>query len=120
MRKRAVVAMVAVAALVFAGCGGEAATCDELADQAVDLIQDLIAEVEAEFGDTPLQDLTAETEFPSSDRFEEESDALDARAEELGCSDSQMAELTAARLGRLEASTPIGRFIVEAFRAGGL
>lgn len=118
MVRRAVVGVVLLGML--ASCGGEAATCEELADQAVDLIQDLIDEVEAELGDISLEDITEETEFPAADRFEAESEKLDERAGELGCTGSQMAQLTGERLGRLEASTPIGRFIVEAFRAGGL
>lgn len=108
-------------ALVFAGCGGEASTCEEIADQTIDLAQQLIDDVEDEVGDLPLDAvLSAEDGLPAAEDYAERSDRIDARAAELGCAPADLEALVAERADRLTAETPVGLFIVDAIRSGGL
>lgn len=116
---------VAVLALGLAACGGDgdgaasADSCDALAEDAKDLIQDLVDEVDG----MSLADLAAagdeEPEFMTE--FEEEGEALSERQEELGCSDEEMSELLAARVDEIETEPgSIGAMMVEAIKTDGL
>lgn len=110
-----------VALLVVLGsCSGGAATCEELADDAIELIQDLIHDVEAELGDASLDELGAEEELPSLADYDRKSDELDRQADELGCSGTQMRDLVSARSDRLTATTPVGNLIIDGITGGGL
>ena len=113
-------AVVLVLALSACG-GGEPETCDEIADVSVDLMQDLIDDVEKEVGDMSVEELIeTQGDLPSVEEFQEEAARIDERAIELGCTQSEIQSSVIAQAGRLEASTPIGRFIIEAIRTGGL
>ena len=107
--------------MVASGCGGEAATCDELADQTIDLAQELIDDVEDDVGDVGLDELL-ETgfELPAVDDFEEESQKIDERGTELGCTSDEMQQLVQSRIGRLSADTPIGQLIIDGIASGGI
>jgi hypothetical protein len=113
-------------ALVFAvalsACGGgQAETCDEIADETIDLMQVLIKDVENEVGDISVEELIAtEGELPSVEEFEEDAAKIDEQALELGCTQTEIQTAVTAKAGSLEATTPIGQFIVEAIRSGGL
>jgi hypothetical protein len=111
-----------VLALVLSACGGgQPETCDEIADATIELMQGLIDDVDDEVGDTSVEELV-ETggDLPSVERFEGEAAKIDERAAELGCTQSEVQNAVAARVGRLEADTPIGQFLIEAIRDGGL
>ena len=84
-------------------------------------MQGLIDDVDDEVGDTSVEELV-ETggDLPSVERFEGEAAKIDERAAELGCTQSEVQNAVAARVGRLEADTPIGQFLIEAIRDGGL
>jgi hypothetical protein len=109
-------------ALVLAACGGgQAETCDELADETVELMQRLIDDVEKEMGDVSIEDLLASGgDLPSVEHIEEDSAKIDERAAELGCTQAEIQNGVAARANQLEANTPIGQFFIEAIRDGGL
>ena len=119
------VVLVFVLALVVAACGNsQPETCDEVADQTIELMQDLIDDVEKEFGEESLDDIIARMlageELPSVVAFEEQADELSQRAGELGCTQEQLEEAVASRTDRLEATTPLGEFIIEGIERGGL
>ena len=119
------VIVVAVIALVAAGCGGsEPETCDEVAVQTIVLMQDLIDDVEKEFGEESLDEIIARMlageELPSVVAFEEQADDLSQRAGELGCTPEGLEEAVATRTDRLEATTPLGEFIIDGIERGGL
>jgi hypothetical protein len=107
---------------LFAACGGRASTCSELADETIDLAQRLIDEVEDDIGDMTMDEILAAGGggLPSLDRFRERAEAVNERAAELGCTQSELRALVQERVGELEATTPIGRLIVDGIRSGGL
>jgi hypothetical protein len=120
--KRTLLILSLVLVLILSACGGkEAQTCDDLAQQTIELTQKLIDDVEAEVGDMTVQELMATGgELPSVDKFKEEASKIDERAVELGCSQTEIGDGVASRIGQLESHTPIGRFMIEAIRSGGL
>jgi hypothetical protein len=119
---RTVLLPIAVFALVLASCGGgQAETCDELAEETVNLMQELIDDVESEVGNVSVEELIATGEsLPSVEGFEEDAAKIDDRAAELGCTQTEVRNGVAARANQLEANTPIGQFLIEAVRDGGL
>ena len=122
MKTRALFILALVLVLVLSACGGgQAKTCDDLADQTVDLMQDLIDDVEAEVGDMTVEELIATGgDLPSVDHFKDEAAKIDERAVELSCTQTEITNSVSTRVDRLEAHTPIGRFLIEAIRSGGL
>lgn len=121
MLKRTVLPLILALAVLLSACGGQPETCDELADETVKLMQGLIDDVENELGDMTVEQLIASGEgLPSVERFEEDAARIDERAEELGCTQTEIQNGVAARANELEADTPIGQFLIEAIRDGGL
>lgn len=88
------------------------------------LAQDLIDDVEREFADQSLDEIIdmmlAGEELPSVTRFEERADDLSQRAAELGCTQDELQAAVVAKADRLEASTELGEFIIDAIGRGGL
>ena len=121
MTLRHVLGVLLVVGLVGSGCGGEAATCEELADETIALAQTLIDDVEEGLDDVSLEELL-ETgfELPAVESFTEKSAKIDERATELGCTAAQMQQLVQARTGELSAETPIGRLIIDGIESGGI
>jgi hypothetical protein len=120
--QRTVVSWIVVIAVTVSACGGgQPETCDEVAAETVELMQELIDDVEDEFGDASVEELIASGgDLPSVERYEEDSEKIDERAAELGCTSAEIQSGVAARADQLEADTPIGRFLIEAIRNGGL
>jgi len=120
--KRTLILLALVLSLVLSACGGgEPETCEDIADVTIDLMQDLIDDVEKEVGDMTVEELNATGgDLPSVERFEEEATKINERALELQCSQATIESLVAERVNQLEATTPIGQFMVEAIRSGGL
>lgn len=114
----------ALFAMVVAGCGGDdisASNCDEVVDETVELIQKLIDDVDAEFGERTVQDfIDTGGDLPSIESFEEDAAKIDEIAADLGCTQSQISTGLDARTDELSASTDLGRFLIDAIRAGGL
>lgn len=123
MLKRVLIPVAALA-LVVTACSSQPESCDEVADETIELMQQLIDDVEAEFGEESLDDIIARMlagdELPSVVAFEEKADELSERAGELGCSQEELEAAVAARTDRLEATTPLGEFIIEGIERGGL
>lgn len=118
---RRLVAVAVVVGLAGSGCGGEAATCEELADETIDLAQTLIDDIEAGLDDASLEELL-ETgfELPAVESFTEMSVKIDERAAELGCTSAQMQQLVQSRIGDLSAETELGRLIIDGIGSGGI
>ena len=112
-------------ALVAAACGDDDAadpasldSCEGLAAAGVAMLQDTIDLIDG-LDASALAALTDESEPPPEfaalqDRGEE----LTARADEIGCSDEEMAALLADRAGDLSADSVFGQFILESVSAG--
>lgn len=122
MLKRTLIFFILVLAVALSACGGgQPETCEDIADVTVDLMQDLIDDVEEEVGDMTVEELNATGgDLPSVERFENEATKINERAVELECSQTIIESLVAERVHRLEATTPIGQFMIEAIRSGGL
>ena len=122
MLKRTLILLALVLALVLSACGGgQPETCEDIADVTVDLMQNLIDDVEEEVGDMTVEELNATGgDLPSVEKFENEATKINDRAIELECSQTTIESLVAERVHRLEATTPIGQFMIEAIRSGGL
>ena len=122
MLKRTLILLVLVLSLVLSACGGgQPETCEDIADVTIDLMQDLIEDVEEEVGDMTVEELNATGgDLPSVEKFEEEATKINERALELQCTQATIESLVAERVDQLEATTPIGQFMVEAIRSGGL
>ena len=89
--------------------------------QTENIYLSLLADVEKEFGDASVEELLASGgDLPSVERYEEDSEKIDERAAELGCTSAEIQSGVAARADQLEADTPIGQFLIEAMRDGGL
>ncbi len=113
--------LVVAAVVVAAACASQPETCDEVADETIELMQALIDEVESEVGEMSVQELL-ETgdDLPSVAAFERDAERLSDRASELGCTQDQLEVAVADRTDRLQATTPIGQFLVSAIKGGGI
>lgn len=122
MLKRTLILLTLVLALVLSACGGgQPETCEDIADVTIDLMQDLINNVEQEVGDMTVEELVAtQGDLPSVEEFQEEATKINEQALELQCSQTTIETLVAERVHELEATTPIGQFMIEAIRSGGL
>lgn len=124
IRRLLVLLVLLVAISLFAAaCGNSisASNCDELADETIELFQRLIDDVDAEFDDMTVEDILAnERDLPSVERFEEDAAKIDELATELGCTQAQIASAVQNRVGELTAESDLGRFLIDAFRVGGL
>lgn len=118
---RTLLLAIAFALAVSACGGGRPETCDEIADETINLMQELIDDVEEEVGEMSVEELIAtQGDLPSVERFQEDAAKIDEQAIELGCTQIEIETAVTAKAGTLEATTPIGQFIVEAIRTGGL
>jgi hypothetical protein len=103
-------------AVVAASCGGggedpaSLATCEDVADAAVAAVQESIDVIDSvAAGAEPDPDVAT--------AVEERARVLERRAGELGCTEAEMARLTAKRIGLLRAETVAGQLIIEGLRA---
>jgi hypothetical protein len=123
MTKRLLASTLALAILATAcsGGGGEAANCEEIAVQTIDLLQELIDDVDAEFESMSIEEFIENGDnLPSIESFREESAAIDARSQELDCPQEEIAAGVAARVGDLTAETQLGRFVINLLTTGNL
>jgi hypothetical protein len=112
--------LLAVLGLVAAACGGDsdggANSCEGVADDAIQVIQEVIDELDS----ISLEELAAlEDEPPAIAEMEQRADDLQAKANDLGCSDETMEELLNARVGDLEAEGVFGQLLVGDLEGGG-
>lgn len=123
LKHRSFIVLLAVG-LLAAACGGDSITatsCDELADETIGMFQRLIDDVDAEFGDMTMEEFVAsEDQLPSVEEFEEDAATIDQLATELDCSPEVMSAAVQGRIDELTAQSDLGRFLIDAMRAGGL
>lgn len=110
--------LIAALGLLAAACGGDdaGATCEDVADDAIQVIQDVIDELDA----LSLEEIAAMEEEPEAlADMERRADELQNQANELGCSDAEMEELLNARVGNLEAEGMFGELLIGELEGGG-
>ena len=110
--------LMAVLSLVVAACGGDSGgdSCESVADEAIQAIQDVIDEVDS----LTLEEFGAMDEEPEAlADMERRAEELQQRADELGCSDAEMEELLNARVGNLEAEGMLGTLLIDELEGGG-
>jgi len=112
-------ACVAALALVGAGCGGGASSCDDIADEAIVVLQETIDIVDG-FSENELNDFaTSGNGAPQAFiDVQQRGDELVAEADAVGCSDSEITDLLVAKSGQLQAESDFGQFVVETLRTG--
>jgi len=109
--------LMAALGLVVAACGGDSAgSCESVADDAIDIFQDAINEIDK----MSLEELASGDEPQALVEMEERADELQGQAEELGCSDAEMEELMNARAGDLTADGEFGQMMLEGIQSEGL
>jgi len=114
MLKRFVVVMAAFG-LIAAACGGGASSCEDVAGETVDLVQDVINEVDQM---TPEEIATQEGDPEFLTDFDEESEKLADEAASLGCTPEELSEAIKERAGSLTAESEFGQFFVELVQSG--
>lgn len=109
--------LIAALGLLAASCGGDSGgSCEGVADDAIQVIQDVINELDA----LSLEEIAAMEEEPEAlADMERRADELQAQANELGCSDAEMEELLNARVGNLEAEGMFGELLIGELEGGG-
>jgi hypothetical protein len=119
-------ALIALAlGLIVAACGDDDAadpasldSCEGLAVAGVDVLQDTIDLIDG-LDAAALAALTDGADTPPEfEAIQRRGEELSARAVEIGCSDEQMSELLAERVGDLSADSVFGQFILEGIRSG--
>jgi PBP1b-binding outer membrane lipoprotein LpoB len=123
MTRLRIISSVVAITLVLAACGGgqDAANCEEIADQTIDLIQALIDDVDSEAATISLQEFVeSRADLPSLEAFDGAADAIEERSGELGCNDVEVAADVASQLGALTAESELGRFVIDLLVSGGL
>ena len=110
--------LIAALGLIAAGCGGDsgAGSCEGVADDAIQIIQEVIDELDSM---SPDDLLSLEDEPPAFAKMEQRGEELQAEAEELGCSDATMEELLDARVGDLKADGFFGEALISEFEGEG-
>ncbi|MBT8198494.1 MAG: hypothetical protein KJP12_05615 [Acidimicrobiia bacterium] len=109
------IALFCALALAASACGGDSASCDTIADDAIVLIQDLIDE----FDQLSLDDLNAAEEPAFVAEFETDAEQLDERAADAGCTDATMEGLMDDRIDRLESTGLIGEALIAQLQEDG-
>jgi hypothetical protein len=125
MHRLKLVVAVLTLALVASACGGSdeisASTCDDIVDETIDLVQRLIDDLDAEFAELSIQEFVAQAEdLEPFEPFREDSAAIVALSESLGCADSEIATGVSLEVGRLTSKTVVGRFMIDAIISGSI
>jgi hypothetical protein len=114
MRRRVLAVMGALALVVSACGGGDSSGCAGIADDAVELVQTLIDEIDG----MSLEQLTEiGEEFAAG--LESDFEELQTKADDASCTDAEMGDLVEERVGDLSAETQFGQLFIEQFRAQG-
>lgn len=114
---RKLLILMAALGLVVAACGGDSAgSCEGVADEAIEIFQDAINEIDK----MSLEDLASGNEPEALVKMEERADSLQVQAEDLGCSDAEMEQLMNARVGNLTADGEFGQMMLDGIQSEGL
>lgn len=105
--RRSMIAVLSAMALTLAACGGDdddaagGDSCEDLADEGIALIEDALSEA----ADLDLEEIAAaggeEPEFVTE--LQTKGEELEARQDELGCTEEEMDALMCDRIGDIEA-----------------
>jgi hypothetical protein len=125
MHRFKLVVTILVLTLVATACGGgdeiSASTCDEVADETVQLFQRFIDDIDAEFADIGIEDFVERADdLESFNQFRDDAATIEQLSEELGCLDAEIAAGVAAQVGTLTSETTVGRFVIDALLSTGL
>jgi len=125
MMFRRLIPLLVAFAIVAAACSSSqeitARNCSGVADQTMGLFQRLIDGVDSEFEDMTVEEFVASGgDLPSVDRFTEDAAQINLLGTQLGCTQQQIQQAVLQRIDELEASTDLGRFLIDAIRTGGL
>jgi hypothetical protein len=108
-------AVLAVLAIVASACGGDSSSCGAIADDAIDLVQGLIDQVD----DMSLEELSSlDTGFTAD--FETSIESLVAEAENSSCSDEEMEDLFRDKVDSLTAESDFGQLFIQQFTSDDL
>ena len=109
--------LLAALGLVAAACGGDSeGSCESVADDAIQVIQEVIDEMDS----MSLDELASLEEEPEVlTNMQTRADELQEQANDLGCSDATMEELLNARVGDLNAEGMFGQLLVDEMQSGG-
>jgi hypothetical protein len=112
-------------ALITSACGGgdeiTASSCDDVVDQTVQLFQQLIDDIDAEFEELAIEEFVARADdLESFAAFREDSETIEMLSDELGCENAEIGAGVASQVGTLTAETTVGRFVIDAIISGGL
>jgi len=115
---RKFVMLVAALGLVAAACGGDdAGSCEGVADEAMDVVQDLINELDS----LSLEEMASMEEEPAAfAEMEEKMESLQEQADSLGCTDDEMQQLFMEKADGLTADGMFGEMMLEEIRSEGL
>lgn len=109
------VPVIAVFGLVVGACGGGASSCEDIAADTVDMVQEVIDEVDQL---TPEEIAGQEGDLDFLADFEEESEKLADEATDSGCSTEELSEAIKAKAGSLTAESEFGKLFVELVQSG--
>lgn len=120
---RKVFLLVLVIATTAAGCGdgdggsgtdpAAANSCEELADVGINLMQDAVDQLD-EMSLTDFTELASSDQMPAEmQQLEDIGNRLEARGDELGCSDEEGQQLMCERIDQLTADGEVGKLILE-------
>lgn len=101
-----------LSASVACGGGGQAASCDQVADDTATAVQDALTEL----GDTSLADAETKLTEMGSD-FESRFEDLENQVQEVCESEEEFGGLIATRLDGLEAEGPAGELFLEGMKS---
>ena len=110
--------LMAALGLVAAACGGDSGggSCESVADDAIDVIQEVIDEMDA----LSLEEIASMEEEPQAlQDMERRAEELQDQANDLGCTDAEMETLLNARAGDLTANGMFGELLVDELQSGG-
>ena len=127
--RKALVLLLALA-LTAAACGdddggtggstdpADANSCEDLADVTINLIQEAIDAVAGMDMADFLAMADEGTIPPEFERMESVGEEIEARADQLGCTDEDAQQLVCDRLGRIETGSDVAELILTGVSAG--
>jgi hypothetical protein len=126
MTIRRIVLLLLAFALVAGACSSDsqeitARNCNEVVDETMELLQRLIDDVDAEFGEMTVEEFIATGgDLPSVERFTEDAQKINQIGTQLGCTQGAIEQAVLQRADDLTATTDLGRFLITSIRTGGL
>ena len=104
--------------LIAAACGddnssGASDSCEGIATAGIALFQDVLDEIDGLNPEEQAAVLTSDEEPPFLADLETKGLALEARADQIGCTDEQLLGLMSGKVGDLKADTTIGELFLQ-------